>query len=536
MKKFRYIIMLLAIIGFTACDSDSIEGLKGEFSDITFCDFNSASVQPTEKIGKGVKALNVQFADATGNNLVLRFGSKEWILGEGTFQVVSEVSAAGTYSGTVNGAAINEGNMDVSYVDGTYFISGLVKTADGKQYKTYYKGELNFIVGEDDPEPSGYTMSIQTSTVEIMDWTTWQTTSYPDVTKYSITICDPNGAQVAYFDVINGNDKKADQLTGSYTIVGDAHDAMQISAGYSMPDYGMAGGSSFVDAAGATQYLTGGGTVEITTATGIDGSTLYSFKGTGLGTTDITGATSSGSFNIMFVSFVDVKGTIVRDMVIDSQILGTQMKYSIYLPEGWDGQTTMPVIYLLHGAGDDQNSWLDKGNMAALTSTAIENGELGKVAVVTPDAQLTFYCNEYENYFFEELVPAIEGMFNVGKDKSKRAVGGLSMGGFGTLYYAVKHPEMFCCAYAMSPAVYIDGMPNLFELYPAANIAELPDLTQEVGTEDEVVYSMNPWLAGTIQPLGLANYEYIERPGVHDWKFWKECYPKFLTKLGKYFK
>ena len=39
MKKFRYIIMLLAIIGFTACDSDSIEGLKGEFSDITFCNF-----------------------------------------------------------------------------------------------------------------------------------------------------------------------------------------------------------------------------------------------------------------------------------------------------------------------------------------------------------------------------------------------------------------------------------------------------------------------------------------------------------------
>ena len=493
MKKFRYIIMLLAIIGFTACDSDSIEGLKGEFSDITFCNFNSGNVLPTEKIGKGVKALNVQLADAAGNNLSLRFGSKEWILGEGTFLAVSEVSADGTYSGT-------------------------------------------FIVGEDDPEPSGYTMSIQTSTVEIMDWTTWQTTSYPDVTKYSITICDPNGAQVAYFDVINGNDKKADQLTGNYSIVSDAHDAMQISAGYSLPDYGMAGGSSFVDAAGATQYLTGGGTVEITTATGIDGSTLYSFKGTGVGTTDITGATGSGSFNIMFVSFVDVKGTIVRDMVIDSQILGTQMKYSIYLPEGWDGQTTMPVIYLLHGAGDDQNSWLDKGNMAALTSTAIENGELGKVAVVTPDAQLTFYCNEYENYFFEELVPAIEGMFNVGKDKSKRAVGGLSMGGFGTLYYAVKHPEMFCCAYAMSPAVYIDGLPNLFELYPAANIAELPDLTQEVGTEDEVVYSMNPWLAGTIQPLGLANYEYIERPGVHDWKFWKECYPKFLTKLGKYFK
>ena len=539
MKKFRYIIMLLAIIGFTACDSDSIEGLKGEFSDVTFCNFNSASVQPTEKIGKGIKALNVQFADATGNNLALRFGSKEWTLGEGTYQLVSEVSAAGTYAGTVNGAAISEGNMDVSMVGDTYFVSGLVKTSDGKQYKTYYKGPMTFIVGEDDPEPSGYTMSIQTSAVAIMDWTTWQTTTYPEVTKYSITINDPSGAQVAYFDVIN--DKKAEQLTGSYTIVSDAHEAMQISAGYSVPEYSMAGGTAYLDEAGQMQYLTGGN-VEITTATGIDGSTLYSFKGTGLNTIDITGATGSGSFNIMFVSYLEVKGSVVRDMTIDSQILGTQMKYSVYLPEGWDGQTTLPVLYMLHGYGDDQNSWLDKGNLAALTSAAITSGEVGKMVVVTPDAMQTFYCNGYQNgmayedYFFQELVPTIEGMFNVGKDKSMRAIGGLSMGGFGTLYYAVQHRDMFCCAYAMSPACYIDGLPNLFELYPAAPAAELPDLTMEVGTEDETVYAMCPWLAGTIQPLGLANFEYIERAGVHDWAFWKGCYPKFMTKLGKYFK
>ena len=67
MKKFRYILMLLVMVGFAACDSDSIEGLKGEFSDVTFCNFNSASVQPTEKLGKGIKALNTQFTDAAGN-------------------------------------------------------------------------------------------------------------------------------------------------------------------------------------------------------------------------------------------------------------------------------------------------------------------------------------------------------------------------------------------------------------------------------------------------------------------------------------
>ena len=127
-------------------------------------------------------------------------------------------------------------------------------SADGKQYRAKYKGAMTFVVGEDDPEPTGYTMSIQTSSVEIMDWTTWQTTVYPDVTKYTITVHDANGKQLALFDVINGNDKGADQLAGTYTIVSDAHDPMQISGGYSLPDYGMAGGTSYLDDAGKMQY------------------------------------------------------------------------------------------------------------------------------------------------------------------------------------------------------------------------------------------------------------------------------------------
>ena len=362
-------------------------------------------------------------------------------------------------------------------------------------------GAEAFVVGEDDPEPSGYTMSIQTSAVSVFDWSTYQTTNYPEVTKYTITVSDPSGKQVALFDAINSNDLKAEQLKGTYQVESYAHVPLRVDAGYSLPEYGMAGGSCYMDDNGNMQYLVGG-TIEITTAIGIDGSTLYSLKGSGLNTVDAAGAEhAGGSFNIMFVSYLEVKGTVLNDFTIDSKVLGRQMKYSVYLPEGYDGQTTLPVLYMLHGYGDDQNSWLEKGNLAALTSAAITNGEVGKMVVVTPDAMQTFYCNgyqdglAYEDFFFNELVPTIEAMFNVGKDKAMRAVGGLSMGGFGTLYYAVKHRDMFCCAYAMCP-----------------------------------------WLAGTIQPLGLANFEYIERAGVHDWKFWKECYPKFMTKLGKYFK
>ena len=305
MKQIRYILMLLVMVGLASCESDSIEGLSGEFNDISFCDFTNATVQPTDKLGKGIKALNTSYTDNNGNNLSLRFGSKEWILAEGTYTLTSTLKEGGKYTGTINGSAITEGNVDVSLVgDETYYVMGLLKTTDGKQYRVKFKGAMTFVVGEDDPEPSGYTMMIVESAVAIMDWTTYQTTVYPDVTKYTIVINDPSGKQVGMFDAINGNNKSASQLAGTYTIIGDAHDAMQISAGYSLPEYGMAGGTSYQDATGTMQYLTGG-TVEITTATSAEGETLYTFKGTALETIDAAGTTGSGNFTFMFISLAN---------------------------------------------------------------------------------------------------------------------------------------------------------------------------------------------------------------------------------------
>lgn len=302
MKQIRYILILLVMVSFTACDSDSIEGLSGVFNDVNFCDFTKATVQPTDKLGKGIKALNTTYTDDANNNLTLRFGSKEWILAEGTYTLASTLKEGGKYTGTINGTAISEGNVDVSLVgNDTYYVMGLLKTTDGKQYRVKFKGLMSFIIGEDDPEPSGYTMNIVESPVAIMDWTTFQQITYPEVTKYTIIVNDPAGNQVGMFDVINGNGKTGAELAGSYTIVSDAHDAMQISGGYSLPEYGMAGGTSYLDDNGKMQYLTGG-TVEITTATSAEGETLFSFKGTALETIDATGVTGSGTFNIIFVS------------------------------------------------------------------------------------------------------------------------------------------------------------------------------------------------------------------------------------------
>ena len=93
-KLFNFCIAAAALM-LVGCEKDSIDGLSGKFSDITFFDFTNVTVQPTEKLGKGIKALNTTFSDAS-SNMTLRFGSKEWILGEGTYALVSDVSTAGT--------------------------------------------------------------------------------------------------------------------------------------------------------------------------------------------------------------------------------------------------------------------------------------------------------------------------------------------------------------------------------------------------------------------------------------------------------
>lgn len=238
---------------------------------------------------------------------------------------------------------------------------------------------------------------------------------------------------------------------------------------------------------------------------------------------------------IEFKTFV---GTVIRNCTVSSSAMGRSMKYSIYLPKDYGSGKDFPVLYLLHGYGDENNAWLDKGNLANIAKAYEENG--GKqMIVVCPDALTTFYIDSYQGkyktYFFEELVPAIEFTYNVKKDKYARAVAGLSMGGYGTLYYGLGNPDMFCYAYACSAAVDMGaGYPSLYELAEKADPATLPGITLEMGTED--------WVTGNganfHQALSAAGiqHEYIARSGVHDWNFWQECLPKVLKRCGETFR
>ena len=162
-------------------------------------------------------------------------------------------------------------------------------------------------------------------------------------------------------------------------------------------------------------------------------------------------------------------GRIVTDS-IESKVLGETVLYNIYLPNGFDRNSKLyPVVYLLHGLSDDYRAWRDKGRMQDVADELIESGEAREMIIVMPNAggpdthnTWNGYFNmpgrNYEDFFFQEFVPAVEMKYHAVGDKGHRAVMGLSMGGGGSTVYCQRHPDMFSSCYAMS--AWLDNQSN----------------------------------------------------------------------------
>lgn len=548
MKKINSLLIGCLLCLLAACNEESISDLSGKY-DMDRYLFSRVEKQSTDKLGKGIKKLNMTLVDEEGNQLNLSLGSREWVLQEGVYTIGGngEPLTANSYSASLNkgGSSVDiiGGTVEVALIGDCYFIAGLLQTPEISTSSTAtfikcdYKGNISFEIGEDDPEASGYTAILTTSSVVLYD-ANWQPVFYPDVTKYTFTLTDPNGNPAGSFDAINVNNASGTDLVGSYTIQGNSSEPWLMDNGWVVPDYGMAGGSCYVDDGGITRYILSG-KVSIAATMGIEGNMLYSFSGAGLTTSTAAGEAGAGAFNIKFATLLQSTGTELKDQPLNSTVLGREMKYSIYLPQSYDGTKTYPVLYMLHGANGAQNDWLSDGLISLYASSAAAAGTAPEMIIVCPDGLNAFYCNGYQDdmqymtYFFEEFLPFIESTYKIKAEKTSRAIGGLSMGGYGALYYGFLHPDMFCYVYACSPATYIDGTPNLYEML-GQNPATLPGFTIEMGTDDFLAESAG-YFIGAMAGSGI-NLEHISRSGAHDWAFWKACSPKIIQKVGEIFK
>jgi len=143
-----------------------------------------------------------------------------------------------------------------------------------------------------------------------------------------------------------------------------------------------------------------------------------------------------------------------------SVILRHAVRYCAILPPSYDASKARryPVLYFLHGLGENEQMLVSSGGWN-LIEDLWEQHQLGEFLIVTPDADTSFYINSrdgrerYEDFFIREFLPFIERTYRTRPGRHYRGIGGISMGGYGALHLAFRHPNLFASVSASSAAL-----------------------------------------------------------------------------------
>jgi putative tributyrin esterase len=220
-----------------------------------------------------------------------------------------------------------------------------------------------------------------------------------------------------------------------------------------------------------------------------------------------------------------------------SNALQKQTACNIIIPELPDFHGPYPVYYLLHGLSDDFTMWQRKTSIGRYV-------QMLPLMIVMPDGGRGFYTNAhegpaYESAIIQDLIPFIDQTFHTVAEKKGRCIGGLSMGGYGAIKMALKHPDLFASANGHSGAYGfahgdwradqlefqritgpnpVGGPNDVFALATKAKGTKLPALRLDCGTSDFLL-DQNRGFHEHLQDLGIP-HEYAEFPGAHDWSYW----------------
>ncbi|HTE28337.1 alpha/beta hydrolase [Flavitalea sp.] len=269
-------------------------------------------------------------------------------------------------------------------------------------------------------------------------------------------------------------------------------------------------------------------------------------------------------------AFLLAQTSKVMDLLtVKSKILNMDRKFAIYLPPGYEtSQRSYPVLYLLHGAGDDHTGWVQFGEVQHIADKAIMEGKATAMIIVMPDANTgrRGYFNtvkgdwKYEDFFFQELMPYVEKTYRIKSEKRYRAISGLSMGGGGTLMYAMHHPELFSAACPLSAStgpLSLEDMrrnlsrdnPNLSDTALAAYynrhsavalVNNMPDSAKKSVRwyidcgDDDFLFEGNAMLHVAMRKKEIP-HEFRIRNGAHNWTYWRESLPEVLEFISMSF-
>jgi S-formylglutathione hydrolase FrmB len=261
----------------------------------------------------------------------------------------------------------------------------------------------------------------------------------------------------------------------------------------------------------------------------------------------------------------------VDTIIIPSKVMNKDYKAVIVLPSSYATNTkAYPVLYLLHGGYGHFDDWIKKAPDTTLIQSLSDQHNF---IIVMPEGEIfSYYLNspvvkesQFETYITKEVIEKIDHSYRTIQDRKGRAITGLSMGGYGALYLAARHPDLFCAAGSMSGALNPDmqgwklppdmakNIKNEFEkilgptetsqqVYADVSIINMADkikadsikLIFDDGVDDFLI-EVNRELHRRLVFNGTP-HDYSERPGSHTWEYWQNSLPYHTLFFSKVFK
>ena len=235
----------------------------------------------------------------------------------------------------------------------------------------------------------------------------------------------------------------------------------------------------------------------------------------------------------------------ILDVTLRSEAMNHDVSYTLFVPE--QGATPYPVLFQLHGLGDDHQSWLHKSKLSM-------NARDYPIAVMMPSTETGAYLNwrsgerlfrqRYEDLIMIDITNHLKRHFPV--TEGPWAIGGLSMGGYGAMRLGLKYPERFASIWAHSSAFHIGDMVDAALLgegglddanaYYHADRLKASGLTPPVisfdcGVDDQLI-EHNRNFHKHLESIDLK-HQYAEHPGAHTWDYWDEHVKEALEQHAR---
>ncbi|NVO18888.1 MAG: esterase family protein [Bacteroidetes bacterium] len=268
---------------------------------------------------------------------------------------------------------------------------------------------------------------------------------------------------------------------------------------------------------------------------------------------------------------------IQESLVMHSRILNQDIRFSVCLPQDYySAGKSFPVVYLLHGLGDDETAWLEYGQISQYADKAVAEKMAVPMIFVMPQGFRSYYVNDYkgtflyEDMFVKELVPYIDSIYRTLPDSRHRALMGYSMGGFGALNLHLKHPDVFGSTVPLSISIRTDkqymtedssgwnkqwgrlfgGVGTIgedriteyykqnspFHLLPGLNEAQISKLNIYIdnGDKEQTLCRSNEELHILMRKLNIP-HEFRVRDGGHSFQYWCSALPEALRFISDAF-